>query len=211
MRIGSIIIFHLSKLWKAKFSILCDFSRGCTRNLILITLGNERVLKTRNRIKIRAESRMCRRGFILSIVALRADRMNEVEIFTSPTALSSCAGFLTLVVENLAAVRALAAFLAQGGGRTHALVGWPWEGYTRINKQRNKRTNKQACSKTNSYSNRPNRVEKLSWRTSTVKCMHALAWPLVWVLAMFAWEHVKTKHSSALLVSCQTNLGAEYV
>ena len=24
MRTGSIIIFHLSKLWKAKFSILCD-------------------------------------------------------------------------------------------------------------------------------------------------------------------------------------------
>ena len=24
VRVGSIIIFHLSKLWKAKFSILCD-------------------------------------------------------------------------------------------------------------------------------------------------------------------------------------------
>ena len=24
MRIGSVIIFHLSKLWKAKFFVLCD-------------------------------------------------------------------------------------------------------------------------------------------------------------------------------------------
>ena len=46
VRIGSIIIFHLSKLWKAKFVILCDvifLVRGCKGNLKLITLGSERV------------------------------------------------------------------------------------------------------------------------------------------------------------------------
>ena len=45
MRIGSLIIFHLSEQWKAKFSILCDviFWWGCRRNLKLITLGSERV------------------------------------------------------------------------------------------------------------------------------------------------------------------------
>ena len=44
-RIGSIIIFHLSKLWKVKFSILCDaiFLSGCRGILILITLRSERV------------------------------------------------------------------------------------------------------------------------------------------------------------------------
>ena len=50
MRIGSIIIFHLSKLWKAKFFILCDviFWWGCSGNLKLITVGSERVrLSTR--------------------------------------------------------------------------------------------------------------------------------------------------------------------
>ena len=42
----SIIIFHPSKLWKAKFSILCDvifYWWGCRGNLILITFGSERV------------------------------------------------------------------------------------------------------------------------------------------------------------------------
>ena len=45
MRIGSIIIFYLSKLWKAKFSKLCDgiFWWGCRGNLVLITLGSEAV------------------------------------------------------------------------------------------------------------------------------------------------------------------------
>ena len=42
LRIGSMIIFHLSKLWKAKFFIL--FWWGCSGNLILITLGSNRVL-----------------------------------------------------------------------------------------------------------------------------------------------------------------------
>ena len=45
-RIGSIIIFHLNKLWKAKFSTLCVmlyFLRGCRGNLELTTLGTERV------------------------------------------------------------------------------------------------------------------------------------------------------------------------
>ena len=37
----TIIIFRLSKLWKAKFFILCDGWRGCRGNLKLITLGNE--------------------------------------------------------------------------------------------------------------------------------------------------------------------------
>ena len=45
VRICSIIISHLSKLWKVKFSILCDviFLGGCRGNLILITLRGERV------------------------------------------------------------------------------------------------------------------------------------------------------------------------
>ena len=44
-RICSIIILHLSKLWKAKFSILLMlyFWWGCRGNLTLITLGSERV------------------------------------------------------------------------------------------------------------------------------------------------------------------------
>ena len=48
MRIGSLIIFHLSEQWKAKFFIQCDviFWRGCRRNLTLITLGSERVIST---------------------------------------------------------------------------------------------------------------------------------------------------------------------
>ena len=43
--IGSIIIFHLSKRWKVKFSVLCDvyFWWGCRRNVKMITLGGERV------------------------------------------------------------------------------------------------------------------------------------------------------------------------
>ena len=38
-------IFHLSKLWKARFSILCDvyFWWGCRGNLKLITSGSEGV------------------------------------------------------------------------------------------------------------------------------------------------------------------------
>ena len=44
MRIGNIIIFYLSKLWKATFSILCDVI-GCRVNLKLITLESERVKK----------------------------------------------------------------------------------------------------------------------------------------------------------------------
>ena len=46
VRIGSIIIFHLSKLWKARFFILCVmwyFWWSCSRNLNLITLGSGRV------------------------------------------------------------------------------------------------------------------------------------------------------------------------
>ena len=45
VRISSIIIFHLRKLWRAKFFILCDvaFWWGCKGNLSLITLGSERV------------------------------------------------------------------------------------------------------------------------------------------------------------------------
>ena len=45
VRIGSIIIFHLGNLWKAKFFIRCDvmFGWGRRGNLKLITLRNERV------------------------------------------------------------------------------------------------------------------------------------------------------------------------
>ena len=44
-RIGSIIMFHLSKRWKVKFSILCDVISwwGCSGNLKLIALGSGRV------------------------------------------------------------------------------------------------------------------------------------------------------------------------
>ena len=44
-RICIIIIFHLSKLWKAKFSILCDviFLARLQENLTSITLRSERV------------------------------------------------------------------------------------------------------------------------------------------------------------------------
>ena len=49
MRIGSITIFHLSKLWKAKFFVLCDVIflavSGCRGNLILITLGRSEGVK----------------------------------------------------------------------------------------------------------------------------------------------------------------------
>ena len=41
VRIGSIIICHLSKLWKAKFSILCGVICLVRGNLTLITLGSE--------------------------------------------------------------------------------------------------------------------------------------------------------------------------
>ena len=45
VKIGSIMISHLSKLRKAKFFILCDviFLAVYRRNLILITLGSERI------------------------------------------------------------------------------------------------------------------------------------------------------------------------
>ena len=45
VRIGTIIIFHLSKVWKAKFFMLCmqNFWWGCRGNLNLGTLGSERV------------------------------------------------------------------------------------------------------------------------------------------------------------------------
>ena len=42
-RICSIIILHLSKLRKAKFSILCDVIFLVRGNLTLITLRSERV------------------------------------------------------------------------------------------------------------------------------------------------------------------------
>ena len=44
LRIGSIIIFNLSKLWKTKFFKLCDlvFMWGCRGKLKFITLGSER-------------------------------------------------------------------------------------------------------------------------------------------------------------------------
>ena len=47
VRVDGIIIFHLSKLWIAKFSILCYvyFWWGCRGNWRLITLGSERVKK----------------------------------------------------------------------------------------------------------------------------------------------------------------------
>ena len=46
VRIASIIIFHLSKRWKAKFFILRDvyFGWGCRGNFKLITLGRGRVV-----------------------------------------------------------------------------------------------------------------------------------------------------------------------
>ena len=43
VRIGSIIIFHLRKLWKTKFFILCDVTLLVRGNLILITLDSESV------------------------------------------------------------------------------------------------------------------------------------------------------------------------
>ena len=45
VRIGSIIPYHLSKLWKAKFFILCDVISlvRLQENMKLITLGSERV------------------------------------------------------------------------------------------------------------------------------------------------------------------------
>ena len=48
VRIGSVIIFHLSKLWKAKFFILCDVIflvrlQERLQEFTLITLGSERV------------------------------------------------------------------------------------------------------------------------------------------------------------------------
>ena len=49
-RIGSVIIFHLRKLWKAKFSILCDvmFPWSCRGNLTLITFKSEREIRSLN-------------------------------------------------------------------------------------------------------------------------------------------------------------------
>ena len=49
VRIGSIIFFCLSKLWKAKFFILCDslLRWGCRGSLKLITTGSERVTRRR--------------------------------------------------------------------------------------------------------------------------------------------------------------------
>ena len=41
VRIGSIIIFHLSKLWKAKFFVLCDVkARSNERNMLHATSSN---------------------------------------------------------------------------------------------------------------------------------------------------------------------------
>ena len=52
MRIGSIIIFHLSNLWKAKFFILCDviiyFWLGSRGNLKFITPGRKSVITPTN-------------------------------------------------------------------------------------------------------------------------------------------------------------------
>ena len=53
MRIGSVIIFHLSKLCKAKFSILCAvIFLVCRGNSKLITLGSERVKKLGHRVRL---------------------------------------------------------------------------------------------------------------------------------------------------------------
>ena len=50
VRVGSIIILHLSKLWKAEFFTLSDvifLVRLQGGNLKLITLRSERILETR--------------------------------------------------------------------------------------------------------------------------------------------------------------------
>ena len=55
VRVGSIVIFHLSKLWKAKFFVLCGvilFWYGCRGNLRLITLGSETVNRKIHSVKV---------------------------------------------------------------------------------------------------------------------------------------------------------------
>ena len=76
--IGSIIIFHLSKLWKAKFSILCVyiFWWGCMGKLKLIALGSERV-------------RPCRAGACVHVVQARALRHPKSPIAASAPATDS--------------------------------------------------------------------------------------------------------------------------